>query len=249
MSGTGKRFKDTTHISVATVAARNATAPGGKQRVWGMLVTVIADNTTYELKRGLASTNILDNSNWQVMASGGGGTTTLKSQAFAWAGGNTGQFTVSNGTIDTLLLVEANGSIQREGVDFTITGQLIDFGGALPGTGTLTVFYFEALSLVKPDYTANQKTVAGTAYTLLEADLGFTLLFTNAGAITITVPPGLSNGWQTLVRRRNGAGAIAYLAGAGVTIEAEGLNQATANTTVHVEHIGGNTFILSGNLT
>ncbi|MFN7703355.1 MAG: hypothetical protein ACK5OS_01945 [Chryseotalea sp.] len=141
-----RKFNDTTHIEVATIADRNKRAPGGKARKWGMLVTVLADNKTYELKRGLVDTNKFNNNNWQEFQGSGGGSLTLKFQAFNYNNTNTGVFTINNGTINTLMLVEVNGIIQREGVDFTRALNVIDFGAVLPGSGTVTVIYFETVS-------------------------------------------------------------------------------------------------------
>src|SRR6218665_1492792 len=64
---------DTTHVQVATIAKRNAPAPGGKKSVWGMLVTALVDNKTYQLKRGLVDNDIKNNANWEEFTSGGGG--------------------------------------------------------------------------------------------------------------------------------------------------------------------------------
>ncbi len=65
-----------THVERKTIALRNAYPIGLRQ--WGMFITVFddavpANNLTYELKRGLSSTNKSDNNNWQELASGGGG--------------------------------------------------------------------------------------------------------------------------------------------------------------------------------
>lgn len=185
---------------------------------------------------------------YNISGGSGGGTTTQKNQSFDYDGTNTGVFTVSNGTIGQLLLVEVNGDVQIEGVNFTLAGQDIDFGAALPGTGTVQVFYFETLSVVKPDYTADYNPQAGTTYTLQESDLGKTITLTNAGAITITVPAGLSNGFQCVVRRRNGSGTVTYQDDGTSSIEAVGLTQAADNTSVYVQHFGSNVYGLDGNL-
>lgn len=251
--GLGNRgTRDTVSVAGFSLTDRNKPNPGGKPRVWGMFFYVVdtvtpANSTRYELKYGEASTDIYDNDNW-VEYTGGGGTTTLKFQAFDYINPASLEFTVSNGTIGDLLLVEVNGGIQREGVDFTRAGQVLNFGTALPGTGTVQVFYFETLSLVKPDYTADYNQQTGTTYTLQESDLGKTILLSNAGAITITVPAGLSNGFQCVVRRRSGSGTVTYQDDGTSSIEAEGLIQATDNTSVYIEHFGSNEYGLTGPL-
>lgn len=79
MGGTGSKVKDTTHVEVADIAARNA-YPVGKRK-WGMRITVIG-GLTYYLFRGLSSTNKDDNLNWvsealymAAIGVGGGGAT------------------------------------------------------------------------------------------------------------------------------------------------------------------------------
>lgn len=80
--GTAKSFKDTTAISTATIALRNARNPGGKTRVWGMMVFVTADNKTYQLKRGLVDNDIYNNANWQEFTGGGGGSDVFIPEAY-----------------------------------------------------------------------------------------------------------------------------------------------------------------------
>lgn len=252
--GLGNRgTRDTVSVAGFSLTDRNKPNPGGKPRVWGMFFYVIdtvtpANSTRYELVYGEASTNIFDNDNWVEFTGGGGGTTTLKVQSFDYDGTNTGVFEVSNGTIATLLLVEVNGDIQEEGVNFDLNGQEVDFGAALPGTGTVQVFYYEVLSIVKPDYTATYKSVADAAYTLLESDLGKTILLSNVGDITVTIPAGLSNGFQCVVRRRDGSGTVTYQDDGTSSIEAVGLIQSTDNTSVYIQHFGSNVYGLDGNL-
>ena len=185
---------------------------------------------------------------YNISGGSGGGTTTYKFQAFDYDGTNTGVFTVSNGTISQLLLVDVNGDVQIEGVNFTVAGNVIDFGAALPSTGTVQIFYFESLSVVKPDYTADYNPQAGVSYTIQESDLGRTILLSNAGAITITIPAGLSNGFQCVVRRRNGSGTVTYQDDGTSSIEAVGLIQSNDNTSVYIQHFGSNIYGLDGNL-
>lgn len=63
------------------------------------------------------------------------------------------------------------------------------------------------------------KTVSTTTYTLLLADLGLTILFTNAAGCTVTIPPNATVafplGWQVTLAQVN-AGAITVGVGAGI---------------------------------
>lgn len=54
-------------------------------------------------------------------------------------------FTVIGGTIDQLAQVVVNGVVQRNVTDYTRTGNIIDFGVALPASSTVQVQYFEGL--------------------------------------------------------------------------------------------------------
>jgi hypothetical protein len=67
--GAGALQHDRWHVSVRTIAQRNAVNP----RRWGMRVTVYEDptpanNTDYFLVYNLASTRLSDNNNWQAIA-------------------------------------------------------------------------------------------------------------------------------------------------------------------------------------
>lgn len=53
---------------------------------------------------------------------------------------------------------------------------------------------------------AKNKTVSGTTYTILEADNGYNLIFTNAAAIAVTLPNGLSTDHHFVVIQTTAAG-------------------------------------------
>lgn len=128
-----------------------------------MRVTVYAaggDSGDYVLSYGLLNNNIQDNGNWLKVADigqawgggGGGSSTTKKSQSINFTGGES-VFTVTNGTLDQIDLVEINGVVQVPTTDFTVSGQDVTLTTPIPGStvGTLTVHYFEGLS-VSPGY-------------------------------------------------------------------------------------------------
>ena len=62
------------------------------------------------------------------------------------------------------------------------------------------------------------KTVGGTSYTLLGSDAGKLLIFTNASAITVTVPPDVLAQGDVVCIRQGAAGQVTLTAGAGVTL-------------------------------
>ena len=62
------------------------------------------------------------------------------------------------------------------------------------------------------------KTVGGTSYTLLGSDAGKLLIFTNASAITVTVPPDVLTQGDVVCIRQGAAGQVTLTPGAGVTL-------------------------------
>ena len=101
-----------------------------------------------------------------------------------------------------------------------------------------------------PAGVSQYKTITGTTYTLSESDRSFILLFTNAAAITLTVPAGLSVLFDVMLVQ-TGTGQITVTPAGGVTINAA----LSANKTAYryavatLLPIGTNTFILSGEVT
>jgi hemin uptake protein HemP len=64
------------------------------------------------------------------------------------------------------------------------------------------------------------KTVAGTTYTLLATDAGARILFTNAAAVTVTVPPDVFDSGEVVMLCPSGTGTVTLAPGAGVTLNA-----------------------------
>ena len=81
-----------------------------------------------------------------LITGGGGGTSNSKEQQFT-GNGILSSFTVSNGTITLLSFVDVNGNVQLQNINYTRTGQLIDFGAPIPNGSIVTVHYFEDLSV------------------------------------------------------------------------------------------------------
>ena len=62
------------------------------------------------------------------------------------------------------------------------------------------------------------KTIGGTSYELIGSDAGKLLIFTNASAITVTVPPDVLTQGDVVCIRQGAAGQVTLTAGAGVTL-------------------------------
>ena len=62
------------------------------------------------------------------------------------------------------------------------------------------------------------KTIGGTSYDLIGSDAGKLLIFTNASAITVTVPPDVLTQGDVVCIRQGAAGQVTLTAGAGVTL-------------------------------
>lgn len=61
------------------------------------------------------------------------------------------------------------------------------------------------------------KTIGGTSYTLIGSDAGKLLVFTNASAITVTVPPDVLAQGEVVCIRQGAAGQVTLAPGAGVS--------------------------------
>ena len=81
-----------------------------------------------------------------------------------------------------------------------------------------------ALEFVSGGY-LNYKTESGTTYTLVLADPGYLITFSNAAAVTVTVPPNASVAIAVggaLVLAQYGAGKVTVAPGSGVTLRSAG---------------------------
>ena len=101
-----------------------------------------------------------------------------------------------------------------------------------------------------PAGVSQYKTITGTTYTLSESDRSQILLFTNAAAITLTVPAGLSTLFDVMLVQ-TGTGQITVTPAGGVTINAalSATKTAYRYAVATLLPIGTNTFILSGEVT
>ena len=90
----------------------------------------------------------------------------------------------------------------------------------------------------------------GTTYTLVEGDNGKLVTISNTGAITLTIPPGLSTGWNVTVEQTN-VGQISWTLGSGVTANlypASTSKSAGRYSRFVIEHRGSNVVYINGQI-
>jgi hypothetical protein len=102
---------------------------------------------------------------------------------------------------------------------------------AITGTDTARAVTPEGLWAALGTVTVNQQT--GTTYTAVLTDQGKLVEFTNASAVTFTIPPNSSVAFPVgaqIFWRAYGAGTVTFTQGAGVTIRARGSATKSAGT-------------------
>jgi hypothetical protein len=138
----------------------------------------------------------------------------------------------------------------------TFTEQVQDIVGALIAAGNgVAVVYDDAGNAMAISLTGTGVTTqSGTSYTGVLADANTTILFTNAGAITFTLPPNASVAYPigTLIEFiQMGGGAVTPAQGAGVTLNVRtGFSQTAGQYAVAaVRKVDTNVWVLTGDLT
>lgn len=141
---------------------------------------------------------------------------------------------------------DANGNYDFFVSNGTYSLRFYDDAGELQGTQRHLSFYGA------PDpIPINAQT--GTAYTLAITDAYGAVSLSNAGAITLTVPPDSDVAFDdgTFVEfHQQGAGTVNVAAGSGVTINSRGSRTATSGqyAIAALRKTGANTWILTGDL-
>lgn len=92
------------------------------------------------------------------------------------------------------------------------------------------------------------KEVTEGAYTLLSTDRATVLEFTNAGAVTVTIPENLIAGFTCLCVNNTG-NVVTFVAGVGMTLNSEALNLETNNTAASIYYWTTNRAQVLGKLT
>ena len=107
--------------------------------------------------------------------------------------------------------------------DFEVFGQAVDtdFQGLLGGTTGQVLSKTSATDLAftwieQDDTTLSFNAQTGTTYSLVQGDNGRVITMNNASAITLTIPAGLTAGFNCMIVQY-GAGTVT-IAGSGVTV-------------------------------
>jgi hypothetical protein len=93
----------------------------------------------------------------------------------------------------------------------------------------------------------------GTTYTLVAGDLNDLVTLSNAGAITLTVPPSVFSANDVINIAQIGAGQVTFAQGAGVTITSTGASASAPKlraqySSASVICTASNTFLVVGDL-
>jgi hypothetical protein len=103
------------------------------------------------------------------------------------------------------------------------------------------------------DTTIGFNAQTGTTYTLVAADLGKIVTLSNAGAITLTVPPSVFATGNIINIQQIGVGQVTLSQGAGVTITSTGATSTAPKTRARYSAAsiictGSNTFTVIGDI-
>jgi hypothetical protein len=101
---------------------------------------------------------------------------------------------------------------------------------------------------IKLDVDVNDKTEAGTSYTLLEDDGGLVIHFTSDSAVTITLPDTFTRKTQTAVIKE-GMGDLLFTTSGSASILSQGTDLVTQYSAASIIHKGSGVFLVLGNLT
>ena len=96
-------------------------------------------------------------------------------------------------------------------------------------------------------------TQTGTTYTLVAGDLNDLVTMSNAGAITLTLPPSVFSANDTINIAQFGAGQVTFAQGAGVTINSTGATATAPKlraqwSTASAICTASNTFLVVGDI-
>jgi hypothetical protein len=116
--------------------------------------------------------------------------------------------------------------------DFEVFGQAVDtdfvdlLGGTTGQVLSKTSGTDLAFTWIAQDATLTFNQQTGTTYTLVVGDAGKLVTTSNAGAITVTVPPSVFAAGDVINLQSIGVGLTTFAAGAGVTITSTGATAA-----------------------
>jgi len=144
--------------------------------------------------------------------------------------------------------------------DFEVFGQAVDTSMADLKGGTTGQVLSKASNtdmdftwIEQDDTTLTFNAQTGTSYTLQGSDLGKWVTASNAGAITVTVPPSVFATGNTINVQAIGAGQVTFAQGSGVTITSTGASASAPKLRAQfsactVLCTGSNTFTIVGDL-
>ena len=161
-------------------------------------------------------------------------------------------YSVSNALVTTV--VDAKGDLLAGTANDTVGRLAVGTNGQylVADSAETTGIKWATLSAVSTlDLTINAQT--GTTYTLVSGDANKLVTLSNAGAITLTLPPSIFTAGQQIHIARMGAGGVTLAQGSGVTIVSTG---ATASApTLRAQYSTGtiictasNTFLVIGDI-
>jgi hypothetical protein len=150
--------------------------------------------------------------------------------------------------IGDITAVTAGTGLTGGGTSGAVTLAIDSTVATLTGTQTLT-----NKTLTAPVINLGFNVQSGTTYTLVAGDSGKLVTVSNAGAITLTIPPSVFAAGEQINIAQTGAGQITFAQGAGVTIVSSG---ATASAPKISKQYGAatvictasNTFLIVGGL-
>lgn len=112
--------------------------------------------------------------------------------------------------------------------------------------GNIATLQADVTALNTPKTSNNQ---SGTTYTLTSNDNGRTIVITNTGTVTVTLPTGLVDGFRCNVVYQSTTGSLTFAAAGGVTRFAIfNYYRAQYNGTVTIVSLGSNRFAIAGNI-
>jgi hypothetical protein len=152
---------------------------------------------------------------------------------------------------DLVTDLPADFNVFGQGVDTSLQDLLGGTTGQVLSKASNTNMDFTWIE--QDDTTLSFNAQTGTTYTLVAADLGKLVTLSNAGAITLTVPPSVFTTGNIINIQQIGAGQVTFAQGAGVTITSTGATSTAPKITSRygaatVICTGSNTFTIIGGL-
>ena len=127
---------------------------------------------------------------------------------------------------------------------------LSGFPASFSGTGLqyLRVNAGESAVEFVPGGRVGIRSISGTSYTLVAADANYILIFTNASAVAVTVPPNVFAAGDSVAIRQGAAGQVTLVAGSGVTFASSDNLLATRTQSAQIAIVadGANAFVVLG---